>query len=608
MRPVSGKKRSAGSRRSTGKGQPPVSDRSRHRLERQGSATLRGFGDGDPQHRGTPLKPNAVVDCGWGRLVFAHTFADNAALAQTLLEEEEGRRDIGLYLRDPHVILAMAPQELFLDPSHTFRLWFFNYRPARVQPRGFSVRRLRNRADAEAVHRLLNSRRMVPPDPEFVLARRNSRTLSFFVAEDEDSGRIIGTVTGVDHVHAFNDPEKGSSMWCLAVDPQAAQPGIGRALVAWVADHYAARGRAFMDLSVLHDNEAVIHLYEKMGFERVPVFSLKRKNAINEPLFVGPDNYDELNPYARIIVDEARRRGIAVDLVDAEAGYFALTFGGRSVLCRESLTELTSAIAMSRCDDKRITRRVLAEAGLRVPEQSVAGDPERDRRFLAKHRRVVVKPARGEQGAGVAVDVRDEAELQAAVRNAARLTDTVILESFARGDDLRIVVIDYRVVAAALRRPPEITGNGRHDIRTLIEKQSRRRAAATGGESRIPLDEETGRCLARQQHSLDDVLPEGAIIRVRDTANLHTGGTLHDVTDQLSDTLRSVAVRAARALKIPVVGLDFMVPAPDGKEYVLIEANERPGLANHEPQPTAERFIDFLFPQTVQVSDATLGD
>jgi GNAT-family acetyltransferase (TIGR03103 family) len=345
-----------------------------------------------------------------------------------------------------------------------------------------------------------------------------------------------------------------------------------------------------------------------MGFERVPVFSLKRKNAINEPLFVGPDSYDELNPYARIIVDEARRRGIAVDLVDAEAGYFALTFGGRSVLCRESLSELTSAIAMSRCDDKRITRRVLAEAGLRVPEQSVAGDPERDRRFLAKHRRVVVKPARGEQGAGVAVDVRDEAELQAAVRNAARLTDTVILESFARGDDLRIVVIDYRVVAAALRRPPEITGNGRHDIRTLIEKQSRRHAAATGGESRIPLDEETGRCLARQQHSLDDVLPEGETIRVRDTANLHTGGTLHDVTDQLSDTLRSVAVRAARALKIPVVGLDFMVPAPDGKEYVLIEANERPGLANHEPQPTAERFIDFLFPQTVQVSDATLGD
>jgi GNAT-family acetyltransferase (TIGR03103 family) len=591
-----------------GKSQSLPKDRSRHRLERQGSATLRGFGDGDPTHKGTKLEPNAVVDCGWGRLVFAHTFGDNAELARTLLAEERGRRDIGLYLRDPHVVLAMAPQELFLDPSHTYRLWFFNYRAGRVQPRGFRIRRLRNTADAEATYRLLSSRRMVPPDPEFLFDRRKSRILSFFVAEDEETGRIIGTVTGIDHVHAFGDPEQGSSMWCLAVDAQAAQPGIGHALVAWVADHYAARGRAFMDLSVMHDNEAVITLYEKMGFERVPVFSLKRKNAINEPLFVGPDNYEALNPYARIIVDEARRRGIGVELLDPEEGYFALTFGGRRITCRESLTELTSAIAMSRCDDKRITRKVLAAAGLRVPAQQVAGDPVKDLQFLAEHGRIVVKPARGEQGRGVAVGITGADEMRAAIDVAARLCEHVILESFAAGDDLRIIVIDYRMVAAALRRPAEVTGDGQHDIRALIEKQSRRRAAATGGESCIPLDDETRRCLARQGVTVDDVLPLGQALRVRETANLHTGGTLHDVTAELSPALRRVAEEAARALEIPVVGLDLIVPDPAAAEYVLIEANERPGLANHEPQPTAERCIDFLFPQTMQVSDATTGD
>ncbi len=55
---------------------------------------------------------------------------------------------------------------------------------------------------------------------------------------------------------------------------------------------------------------------------------------------------------------------------------------------------------------------------------------------------------------------------------------------------------------------------------------------------------------------------------------------------------------AAQALEIPVVGLDLAVPDVEGPEYAIIEANERPGLANHEPQPTAERFIDLLFPQT----------
>src|SRR5690606_41694263 len=75
-----------------------------------------------------------------------------------------------------------------------------------------------------------------------------------------------------------------------------------------------------------------------------------------------------------------------------------------------------------------------------------------------------------------------------------------------------------------------------------------------------------------------------------------TGGTIHDVTDQLHPQLVEAAVGAARAIDIPVVGLDFLVPSPTAPDYVIIEANERPGLANHEPAPTAQRFIDLLLP------------
>lgn len=581
------------------------SDRSRHRIERRRAPTLRSWDDQTPRHRGGQLDAEAVVDCGWGRLIFAHTFDDNRRLADVLLGEREGQRDIALYLRDPHVVLAMDPQEFFLDPSHTYRLWFYNYRPSRVRPEGFRIRRLKSEADAEGIYRLLASRRMVPPDPDFVWSNRRSRVLSFFVAENLKTREVIGTVTGVDHVEAFDDPEGGSSMWCLAVDPQASQPGIGRALVAYAADHYAARGRQFMDLSVLHDNEAVIRLYEKMGFERIPAFCLKRKNAINESLFMGPTDDESLNPYARIIVHEARRRGVAVEILDAEEGFFSLTLGGRSIVCRESLSELTNAVAMSRCSNKRVTRRILKRGGLQVPEQVEADGGEGDRAFLDKHDRVVVKPAEGEQGRGVAVDIRDAEELAAAVNEARALHPRVLLENFCAGDDLRVIVIDFKVVAAAVRRPAQVVGTGNHDVRTLIEKQSRRRMAATDGESQIPLDEETRRCVRRQGWKLDEVPQAGAVIRVREAANLHTGGTLHDVSDALSDTLREVSEKAARLLDIPVVGLDLMAPSPAGEQYVFIEANERPGLANHEPQPTAERFIDLLFPQTVQTDDAT---
>lgn len=573
-------------------------DRSRHRIERRASASIGPRRSPNPSHQGAPLTAEATVDCGWGRMIFAHTFGDNQRLADAIRDEVDGQRNLALYVQDPHVVVALAPQELFLDPSHTFRLWLSNYRPGRVHPQGFAVRRLQTRRDAADVHRLLTARGMVSADAELIWSHRRSRKLQYFVAEDTATGAVIGTVTGIDHAAAFDDPENGSSMWCLAVDPQARQPGVGRALVAHIADHFSARGRSWMDLSVMHDNTAVIRLYEDLGFERVPVFCIKRRNAINQHLYMGPRPESRLNPYAQIITNEALRRGIGVDVLDADHGYFALHLGGRRIVCRESLCELTSAIAMSRCQDKRVTHRVLAEAGLRLPRQQVAASPAGDRAFLDDCGRVVVKPADGEQGAGVFVNLTTAEEVSAAVAAAHQLCGRVLLEEYVAGDDLRIVVIGHEVVAAAIRRPAMVTGTGRHSIAELIDKQSRRRAAATGGESRIPLDEETRRCVQRRGYALEDTLPGGQTLQVRETANLHTGGTLHDVTAQLSATLRDVAERAARALDIPVVGLDLIVDDPAGDDYVLIEANERPGLANHEPQPTAERFIDLLFPQT----------
>jgi GNAT-family acetyltransferase (TIGR03103 family) len=241
---------------------------------------------------------------------------------------------------------------------------------------------------------------------------------------------------------------------------------------------------------------------------------------------------------------------------------------------------------------------VLRQAGLHVPAQIKVETEQLALEFLEQYHSVVVKPARGEQGAGISVDVSNADALRAAIEEARKFSDSVILEEFIDGDDLRIIVIGNEVVAAAIRKPAEITGNQKDTVKTLIEKKSRRRAAATGGESRIPLDRETERCVREAGYTYDSILEENQRLVVRRAANLHTGGTIHDVTDRLHPTLRQAAIDAARAIDIPVTGLDFIVPAVDQPEYAIIEANERPGLANHEPQPTAERFIDLLFPQT----------
>ncbi|WP_433390117.1 N-acetylglutaminylglutamine synthetase [Micromonospora sp. KLBMP9576] len=542
---------------------------------------------------------DVVLDCGWGRLVFGQTFVDQAAVADVLRSEAAGSRDICIYLRDPHVLVSRLPDELFIDPSLTYRLPLDDGRPGDDDVPGLTIRPLADAADAEAVNRIYACNGMVTAGVDVLVANARTDRFLHLVAEDA-TGEIVGTITGVDHVAVFDDPDNGASLWCLTVDFNTAPPGTGQALITALAARLVERGRAYVDLSVLAENAGAIRLYERLGFYRTSTLCVKRKNPINERLFLPatPEGYDRLNPYARIVADEAMRRGIRVEVTDPDWGELRLSSGGRTILTRESLSELTSAVAMSRCDDKRVTRRILTEAGLSVPHGRTATGDDGDAAFLADAGRVVVKPARGEQGNGITVGVRTPEALAAAVEVAARFCPDVLIERMCAGEDLRVIVIDHEVVAAAVRRPASITGDGVHDIAELIERQSRRRAAATGGESRIPLDDMTRDVLAEAGHELHDVLPEGQVLAVRRTANLHTGGTIHDVTGELHPAIAEACVAASRALDIPVTGLDLLVDAPDRPGHVFIEANERPGLANHEPQPTAERFVDLLFPGT----------
>ena len=552
-------------------------------------------------HQLRGMQSDVVLDLGWGRLVFGQTFADLRGIVHALRAEESGERDICIYPRDPQVLVGLAPDELFIDPSYTFRLDLHRYRPRSELIRGVFVRTVTSEAEMDAINGIYAVNGMVLGDAEVMWRNHRTRSFTYLVAEDRRTGRIVGTVTGVDHGLAFGDPERGTSLWCLAVHGQDAPPGTGEALVRVLAERYVGRGRAYLDLSVMHDNTAAIALYRKLGFSRVPAVCVKRKNPINTPLFAArPPGLEELNPYATIIAEEALRRGIRVEVTDAEWGEIRLSVGGRTVVTRESLSEFTTAVAMSRCDDKRVTRRIMERAGVRVARAALACDGEvGDAAALMREvGEVVVKPARGEQGRGITVGVRDEAGLEKAVALALQFCPDVLVEELVSGDDLRVIVIDRAVVAAAVRRPAEVVGDGRHTVTELVRSTSRRRERATGGESSIPLDDTTAEVVRDAGWAMEDVPPPGERIRVRRTANLHTGGTIDDVTDQLHPEIAEASVRAAAALDIPVTGLDFLVPDVSGPDYVFIEANERPGLANHEPQPVAERFVDLLFPET----------
>ena len=300
----------------------------------------------------------------------------------------------------------------------------------------------------------------------------------------------------------------------------------------------------------------------------------------------------------------ARRAGAAsrCQVTDAEGGFFRLSYGGRSIHCRESLSELTTAVAMSICDDKATTTPRGAGRGRagsrpdlgrrRSPCRRDVSQPARQGRREARARRAGPRHRRRPVDHGG--DHRRRRRSRAgsptwcSSRSSFRARTCVSSSSTTSW------------CAAALRRPASVVGDGERTIRELIEKQSRRRSAGTGGEF-----EHSARRGDGAHHP-----PRRVSVRQRPARGRGAAGAAHRQPAHRRHHPR----RHRRGAPGPGRGRNKGRPAPSTfpssastswssrracRTIAFIEANERPGLANHEPQPTAERFIDLLFPLSI---------
>ncbi len=306
-----------------------------------------------------------------------------------------------------------------------------------------------------------------------------------------------------------------------------------------------------------------------------------------------------MNIYAEILINEAKRRGIEVRVIDDLFNYYTLTFQGETIRCWESFTDKTPSMSAMVCQNKYLTLKLLRDEGLQVPRQSLWSSEQEANLFLEQCcNKIVVKPLDCEQGKGITVGVKTRDQLLKAVDHARMYFGEVLLEEHVEGNDLRVIVINYEFVAAIERIPASVEGDGRSSVEELIQRRNEQLIHTTRGESQIPVNEASVDFIKVQGLSMQDIPAAGKKLQVSRLANYHSGGTIRDVTSVVSQKLREVSVKAARILNMPVVGLDLMVPDPRSTDYFIIEANERPGLANHEPQPTAQKFIDYLFPDS----------
>jgi len=316
-----------------------------------------------------------------------------------------------------------------------------------------------------------------------------------------------------------------------------------------------------------------------------------------------------LGPSTQAIVDEAARRGIPALRLDAY-NLVQLGTGRYHKWIRATVTSDTSAIAVDSADDKHLTAQILADAGVPVPESLLTADLGE---ALAFWRRlgapVVVKPRQGAQGRGVTAGLDSEAAVERAFERARCGDEPVLVQRHLPGSSFRLLVVDYRLEAAARLDPPEVVGDGLCSVAALVEGLNADPRRGVGDKpllTRVELDDLTAALLEDLGLTPASVPAEGDVVQLKTSGSLRLGGSAVDVTDVVHPMNRFLAERAARVLGLNVVGVD--VVAPSLEESLLdsgggvVEVNAAPDFRPHlaptegEPRNVAAPLVTMLFP------------
>lgn len=311
------------------------------------------------------------------------------------------------------------------------------------------------------------------------------------------------------------------------------------------------------------------------------------------------DQNIRLGPSTGSIVRAAENRGIPTRRLN-DGSLVQLGWGAaqRRILAAE--TDRTSAIGESIAQDKELTKTLLRSVGVPVPEGRPVTDAD-DAWEAAQEidAPVVVKPQYGSQGRGVAVNLTTKEQVVAAYAASREEGRSIIVEQFITGDDYRVLVVGERVVAAALRVPPRVTGDGQRTIEALVaevNEDPRRGEDHATSLSKMRLDAIGQAVLAEQGFTTTSIPAAGQLVLLRRNANLSTGGSAIDVTDRIHPEVAARAVDAARIVGLDIAGIDVVcedIARPlEEQRGVVVEVNAAPGLRMHlEPSEGTPRAV-----------------
>lgn len=317
-----------------------------------------------------------------------------------------------------------------------------------------------------------------------------------------------------------------------------------------------------------------------------------------------------LGPSTSCIVEEAAKRGIPYIRLN-KYSLVQLGYGVHQKRIRATIASTTSCIAVDIAGDKEDTKELLEAAEIPVPKGRIIRNEEELKNAIDYiGYPVVLKPISGNHGKGATTNITTWEQATKALEEAQAYGRSVICEKYIVGHDFRLLVINNKFVCAALRTPASVIGDGIHTIEWLIEETNKDPRRGFGHEkvlTRIKVDSFTQKMLNDKGYTLETIPAEGEVVLLKPTANLSTGGTSKDVTDEVHPSNIFMAERISKIIGLDICGIDVM--APNLKQPInenggaILEVNAAPGFRMHiEPSEgigrnVAEPVVDMLFPK-----------
>lgn len=303
--------------------------------------------------------------------------------------------------------------------------------------------------------------------------------------------------------------------------------------------------------------------------------------------------YEQLELSTQIIINEAQKRGVEVEVLDWDENFIRLIKANKVEYIKQGTkTSLDNYVVPLIMENKELTKLILREHTINVPDSVTVKNLDDGLLMYSdfENKDIVIKPKSANFGEGVLIikDLKSKEVYANAIKDAFNYSKDVLIEDYVAGEEYRFLVVTDEVLAVMYRVPANVKGDGIHNIQELVDKKNqdpRRGKGYLTPLEKIEIGPIERHNLNAQNIDVNHVPKQGEVVYLRENSNLSTGGDSVDFTDEVHEEYKQIAIKSAEAVDAKICGVDIIIQdvktKPDKNNHSIIELNFNPVIYPH---------------------------